>query len=86
MLQKAIAVEPNALEAQRGLVALDLKKDDVSHALEIARQVQRQRPKQAIGYILEGDIYASRKSWKEALASYRAGLTQAGTVNGSHLL
>jgi tetratricopeptide (TPR) repeat protein len=31
-------------------------------------EVQKQRPKEAIGYIFEGDAHASKKNWAEAAA------------------
>ena len=43
----------------------------------MAREVQKQRPKEAVGYLLEGDAYANKKSWNEA-ASGLSGGAQAG--------
>ena len=42
----------------------------------IARTVQKQRPKEAIGYVLEGDIHAFGKAWPEAINVFRNGLKQ----------
>ena len=50
-------------------------------ALAVAREVQKQRPKESVGYILEGDIHASKKAWSDAVAAYRNGLKQAGTTD-----
>ena len=38
------------------------------------RDIQKQRPKEAIGYSLEGDIAANQKKWDVAADAYRVGL------------
>ena len=53
----------------------------VAQAVAMAREVQKQRPKEPIGYVLEGDVHAQKKSWSEAAAAYRTGLKQVGTVD-----
>ena len=78
-LSKALAMKPDLINAQRGLIALDLGKDRTPEALKIAREVQKQRPEEAIGYLLEGDIHVSKKAWKEAAAAYRSGAKQSGS-------
>ena len=75
-LHKALELKPNLLEAQRNLIVASLAAGKIKDALTVARDVQKQRPKEAVGYILEGDIQASEKHWPEAIASYRAGLKQ----------
>ncbi len=75
-LKKALEIKPDLLDAQRALIALALDAKNVNEALEIARQVQTQRPKEAIGYIMTGDIYASQKNWGESIAAFRNGLKQ----------
>jgi tetratricopeptide (TPR) repeat protein len=76
-LQKALKVKPDSLEAQRGIMLLDLDAGRSKEALEVAREVQKQRPKEAIGYIFEGDAHAAQKAWVEAAAAYRVGLKEA---------
>jgi len=39
--------------------------------------VQKQRPAEAVGYVLEGDINALQKKWDAAEAAYRTGLKNA---------
>ena len=75
-LRKALELKPDLLEAQRNLIVASLAAGKTKDALTVARDVQKQRPKEAVGYILEGDIQASEKHWPEAIASYRAGLKQ----------
>jgi len=43
--------------------------------------VQKQRPKEAVGYIFEGDAQATKKAWPDAAAAYRAGLKQVPDAN-----
>ncbi len=75
-LRKALAIQPDSVDAQRGIMTLDLAADRVQEALAIAREVQKQRPKEAIGYLLEGDVHVVKQAWPKAVAAYRAGLKQ----------
>jgi putative PEP-CTERM system TPR-repeat lipoprotein len=76
-LRKALEIKPDLLPAQRAMIALELDAKNYQNALTLARMVQKQRPKDAVGYALEGDINVTQKNWKEAESSYRAGLKQA---------
>ncbi len=76
-LRKALEIRTDLVEAQRGLLLLELEGGRVPEALAIARQVQKQRPREAVGFALEGDVHASRRNWNEAIAAYRAGLRQS---------
>lgn len=78
-LKKALELKPDILEAQQVLIQVAMDSKNQNNALDIARTVQKQRPKEAAGYLLEGDIYASGKSWPEAVNAYRNGLKQAST-------
>lgn len=78
-LKKALEIKPDLIEAQRGLILLAMDAKKPKEALDVARQIQKQRPKEAVGYVVEGDIYASDKAWPETIAAYRNGLKQAPT-------
>ena len=78
-LRKALALKPDLIEAQRGIVMLELDAGRTTQAVAMAREVQKQRPKESIGYVLEGDAYVYKKSWSRAATAYRTGLKQAGT-------
>lgn len=80
-LQKALKVKPDSLEAQRGIMMLDLDAGRVKEAIAVAREVQKQRPKEAVGYLFEGDAHASRKAWPEAVSAYRSGIKEVGGNN-----
>ena len=79
-LRKALSVKADSIEAQRGIMMLDLDAGRTAEALAMARKVQKQRPAEAVGYVLEGDVYALKKSWSEAATVYRAGLKQNGAT------
>ncbi|MBK7793959.1 MAG: PEP-CTERM system TPR-repeat protein PrsT [Betaproteobacteria bacterium] len=73
-LRKALVIKPDLVEAQVALMRLEVADGRLKEALTVARDVQRQRPKEVVGFLLEGDVHMSQKAWKEAIAAYRAGL------------
>ena len=76
-LRKALVIKPDLVEAQVALMRLEIAGGKPKEALAMAMQIQKQRPTNAVGFMLEGDVHASQKAWKEAIAAYRAGLKQA---------
>lgn len=75
-LRKALEIKPDLQQAQRGSILLDVDGKNFQGALATARMMQKQSPKEAMGYVLEGDIHASEKKWESALTAYRNGLKQ----------
>ncbi|MDO8263479.1 MAG: tetratricopeptide repeat protein, partial [Gallionella sp.] len=75
-LRKGLEIKPDLLEAQRALIVLDLDGKKFQDALTMARTVQKQRSKEAVGYVLEGDINVFQKNWESAAVAYRVGLKQ----------
>jgi cellulose synthase operon protein C len=73
-LRKALALKPDLVEVQRRLASMAVSAGDLPAAFAIARTMQQQRPTDAAGFMLEGDIDASRRDWDKAAAAYRAGL------------
>jgi len=78
-LRKALEIKPDLQQAQRGSVMLDVDAKDIQSALKTARTMQTQTPKEAAGYVIEGDIYASQKDWDRAATAYRGGLKQVNS-------
>jgi putative PEP-CTERM system TPR-repeat lipoprotein len=76
-LRNALALKADLVEAQRGLIMLNLQSGKDKDALALAHEVQKQRPKEAVGFMLEGDVASSQKSWDKAATAYRAGLKLA---------
>ena len=73
-LKQALAVKPDYLPAQEMVGAIELQAGRHQRALEVARNIQKQRPTQALGYMLEGEIEADRKRWDQAITAYKSGL------------
>ena len=73
-LRKAIAIKPDLLDAQRGLLLLAMDGKNYDEAVRIARTVQKQAPKDASGYVFEGDVAVAQKKWDAAADAYRTGL------------
>lgn len=82
-LQKALSLKPDTIEAQRGLILLSMQSKKYQNALEITRQIQKQRPKEPTGYVIEGDVWAAQKSWNEAARAYRLSLQRAATTESA---
>lgn len=76
-LKKALEIKPDLLEAQAILANLAMENKDSKEALRIAGTIQQQKPKEAAGYLLEGNIHAAQKAWPNAIGAYRNGLRQA---------
>lgn len=75
-LRRALEVKPDYLDAQLGLIRLAIDAKNYSEATAIARSVQKQRPKESIGYQFEGDIAAAQKKFDLAADIFRTGLKQ----------
>jgi cellulose synthase operon protein C len=75
-LKKALAIKPDILEAQRALIKYALENKNQKEAVDIARTIQKQRPKEADGYLYESNIYGMSKMWPEASNALHNGLKQ----------
>lgn len=79
-LRKALDIKPDLQQAQRGTILLDMDGKNISGALATAKTMQKQGPKDAVGYVLEGDINASQKNWNAAASAYQTGLKQVSSA------
>lgn len=75
--RRALEVAPGHLGAQQLAITADLRARQPAAALAIAREVQRQRSDQAVGYTLEGEIEMMQKRWDAAAAVLRKAIVQA---------
>lgn len=66
-LKAALVIKPDYLDAQLALADLELRRGNQAQALDLAKAIQKQAPKNAIGYVLEGDVLMLQK--KPELAS-----------------
>ncbi|QHE76684.1 XrtA/PEP-CTERM system TPR-repeat protein PrsT [Hydrogenophaga sp. PBL-H3] len=76
-LHRALELQPNFLNAQRALVELAMQDKKPADALLISKTVQKQRPKEGVGFLMEGDIHFSSRNWTNAVEAYRSGLKAA---------
>lgn len=76
-LNRALEITPDLVDAQRGVILLKLAQGNAQDAVAMAKKVQQQRPKEPIGYVLEGDIATQQKQWPQAAAAYRNALRVA---------
>lgn len=76
-LKKALDIKSDLIEAQRGLILLALDAKKPNEALQIALQIEKQRPKESAGFVLEGDIHATSKNWNDSANAYRNALKRA---------
>lgn len=85
-LEQALRAAPNFLPAQQKSIALHVTAGRRSEALAIAREVQKQRPTQAIGWIFEADIQTVAKNWTGASALYQTALQKEATTSTAEKL
>ncbi len=72
--KRALDISPTEISAQRGLITLSVRAKQPDRALEVARNIQRQRATDGIGYLIEGDIQVEFKNPEAAIKAFRAGL------------
>ena len=80
-LRAALAIQPDLLDAQGALVVLAIRQKHFDDALQVAQTVQKQRPKNSPGYMLEGLTKVEQKKWDEAAAVYRRGVDRTGSTD-----
>jgi putative PEP-CTERM system TPR-repeat lipoprotein len=85
---------PQALQILRGAEVLDPRGTAVPNAIAStlvqagrfddaiaeARSLQKQRPREAIGYVIEADVLAVQKKWSDSAAMYRAALSRSADL------
>ena len=76
-LRKALEIQPDVLDAQRALIILALQGKRYQDATNVARTIQKQRPNNVLGFLLEGDIALAQNNWEAAAAAFRSGLQKA---------
>ncbi|MDN5881798.1 MAG: PEP-CTERM system TPR-repeat protein PrsT, partial [Nitrosospira sp.] len=74
-LKKALAIKPDYVDAQLMQAMLAAREGNHEQALAIARQIQKQEGKSAVGYIAEGDLLMEQKNPALAAKAYERALT-----------
>jgi putative PEP-CTERM system TPR-repeat lipoprotein len=73
-LRKAMALQPDRLEVHRDAIAVLLAAGKPDEALADAKALQKARPKEAVGYMFEGEVLAAQKKNAEAARAYAEAL------------
>jgi len=79
-LKRALDLRPDFLPAQLALGSRLLADKGFQDAKQLARTMQRQRPGNALGYLLEGDAEAGSHHMVEAAQAYRMGLDRKAST------
>lgn len=82
-LEKAAKLDPKLGEARRSLAILALRANRVSEALDIARDMQKQQPKDPLGWDVEGDIRSAQKDWAAAATAFRGALSRSNATEAA---
>jgi cellulose synthase operon protein C len=75
--QLALRIAPRSLPAQQAAATAALRQKQPAKALAIARTVQTQRPADAAGFLLEGEIEAAMRNFSPAAVAFRKALDKA---------
>lgn len=81
-LRRALALEPQRVELHRDVALYMARAGRNDEALAEARAVQKARPKDALGWAIEGEVHQQRKDWRAAVDAYR----QAQRLGGEEMV
>ena len=73
-LRKALVLNPDFLEAQRQLIIAQLAAGRADEALKETKAIQKARPRESIGFAMEGDVLANQNKHIEAANAYAEGI------------
>ena len=80
-LKKALAMKGDRLAIQRIMIQVEMSAGHVAEVRGIIKNVQTERPKDGIGYLLEGDLELALKNLPAALAAFKKSMdTQPSTA------
>ncbi len=76
-VRRAGEIAPELLAVQQAQFGMALQENRLDQALAIARKLQAQRPDEALGHSMEGDIELRRKNWDAAAAALRKAVARS---------
>lgn len=79
-LRKALQAKPDYLPAQGALMRLALQEGRQDEAKAVAREVQVQRPREAVGFIMESNCDIHGKNFSAAIAALQKALEREPTT------
>ncbi|MBL8307593.1 MAG: PEP-CTERM system TPR-repeat protein PrsT [Rubrivivax sp.] len=71
-LTRASELSPDLFAPRRSLAMLAAQAGKFDEALAIAREAQKRQPREAAGFVLEGEIESGRRRWDAAATALRA--------------
>lgn len=81
--EKALAARPDLLQAQALMFELELRAGDVAKAEQRAKAIVAKQPGSPLGYRLLGDVAMAKKSYPQAIESYRTALAKEPSTDGA---
>jgi putative PEP-CTERM system TPR-repeat lipoprotein len=75
-LRKVVSIEPDQSRALVAMAKTYVMSGHPEDAIAEARKQQKDRPKRAMGYALEGEVLMSQQKWQLAAAAYRDALAR----------
>lgn len=85
-LRQAVTAFPESISAHRALIQQLQRTKKGDAALAVARGLQQQRPKSAMGYLLESEIHLQGKNQEAAIDALKAGLRVADSADAARRL
>lgn len=79
--RRALEISPNYLPAQQGLVRVAMLAKQPGEALRIARALQKERPGEPAGYLMEVEIHMAQRAWDPAIAALRSAFDRNRTTD-----
>ena len=76
-VRRAAELSPDLPAVQQAQMVVALQEKRFDQALGVARKVQTQRPDDAAGYNMEGEVEARRKNWDAAAAALRKAVARS---------
>jgi putative PEP-CTERM system TPR-repeat lipoprotein len=86
-LRKALALAPGDLEVRVEIANVQAAAGRSADALAAARAIQKESPKAAVGFALEGNVHFAQQDWAKATVAYREAMKRqpaAGLVARLH--
>lgn len=75
-LKRVLEIQPDYVPAQRMLVLTEMAQGNTDKVRKVIADMQRQRPNEAVGFLVEGDMAQLSKNWAAAEAAYKKALAR----------
>jgi putative PEP-CTERM system TPR-repeat lipoprotein len=73
-IERALELSPGLAEARGQAIMLAVRRQQFGPAIDIARTMQKERPDEALGFVLEGEIEARRARWGAAATALQTAM------------